>query len=295
MLVKKIDIHVHSGLTKEIPRPYGEGGDFTTPDELRAMYDKMGIEFGVQLPTVNPEFGHHMITNEESYRMVQQFPETYVWFCNIDPRWGINGAKTDFRYFIEKYRAMGAKGVGEVCANLYFDDPRVESLFAACETEGMPLTFHIGDEGYDYGLIDELGLPRLERALQKFPKLQFLGHSQKFWAEIGPCTAEERGGYPTGKVQPGGRVVELMRKYPSLCGDLSAGSGENAIMRDPEFGYAFLEEFQDRLYYGTDTCDPRNEWHLHEFLDDAVTNGKISQAAYEKICRGNALRLLNQN
>ena len=31
---------------------------------------------------------------------------------------------------------------------------------------------------------DSLGLPGLEGALRKFPKLTFIGHSQPFWAEI---------------------------------------------------------------------------------------------------------------
>jgi len=93
-------------------------------------------------------------------------------------------------------------------------------------------------------------------------------------------------------------VVELMRKYPNMCGDLSAGSGFNAVSRDPEFGYAFLEEFQDRLYYGTDISDSqdgnRPMLQLAAFLDDAVTNGKISYDAYYKISRGNALKLLER-
>ena len=33
--------------------------------------------------------------------------------------------------------------------------------------------------------------------------------------------------------------MELLRKYPNLYGDLSAGSGYNAITRDPAFGDAF--------------------------------------------------------
>ena len=69
-------------------------------------------------------------------------------------------------------------------------------------------------------------------------------------------------------------------------------------MRDPDFGYAFLEEFQDRLFFGTDICDPRNITNpmlkLSAFLDGAMLSGKISYAAYEKISRGNALNLLEK-
>ena len=137
------------------------------------------------------------------------------------------------------------------------------------------------------------GLPLLEGALRKFPDLRFLGHSQPFWAEIsGDLKEEERNSYPKGKVAEGGAVVRLMRECPNLYGDLSAGSGHNAVSRDPDFGYAFMTEFQDRLLFGTDVCDPRNETPLIGFLNDAVEEGHISRQVYEKIGWMNAEGLL---
>lgn len=293
-LVKKIDIHVHSTPKKYLDRP--TGGDLTTPEELRKIYDNLGIDFGVQLPVVHHESVAYQVTNEMTYDMVNEHPETYVWFCNLDPRMMYNSSKTDFSYFIEHYKAMGAKGIGELCCNMDMDDPLVQNLFYHAEKCEMPVTIHIGNHRNDYGLIDALGLPKLEATLKKFPKLKILGHSQKFWAEIsGDCTEELRKGYPQGKVVPGGRTVELLRNYPNLLGDLSAGSGGNAIMRDPDFGYAFLEEFQDKLFFGTDYCDPRNEFPLGAFLDEAVMAGNISQTCYNKVCRENALKLLGMD
>ena len=295
--IKKIDIHVHSVLSK-IGCPHNDGiNHFTTPDELRKMYDDLGIEKGIQLPLSSPEGRGRLITSEECYLLATQYPETYIWFCNVDPRQGTNTADFDLGIFLNHYKQMGAKGVGEVTANLYIDDPYMYNLFAVCEKLGLPLTFHIGTKGVSYGMVDDLGLPRLEKALQDFPNLTFLGHSQLFWSEIsGDNDEKTRGGYPTGPVAPGGRVEELMRKYPNLHGDMSAGSGCNAFMRDPEHAYKMIEEFQDRLYYGTDICDPRNATNdmlnLGKFLDDAVENGKISWEAYFKVCRGNALKLL---
>lgn len=169
-----------------------------------------------------------------------------------------------------------------------------ENLFYYVEKAQLLLIFHIGNMGNDYGLVNEPDLPRLEVELQKFPNLTFLGHSPNFWAEISGEIGN-RDGYPTGKVKPGSRIVELMRKYPNLCGDLSAGNGENAITRDPEFGYKFLEEFQDKLYFGTDICSPHDNMRLTCFLDDAVTNGHISQECYNKICRDNAHKLLKMD
>jgi len=289
-LVKKIDIHVHCPLKKGCPRL--DGTDYATPEELKNMYASMGIERGVQLPGTNPEGSSRIVNNEMSMELVEAYPDMFSWFCNIDPRFGDNSPNTNLSHFINYYKEKGAKGIGEVCANLPFDDPLMENLFYHAEKCAMPLIFHIGNHGEDYGIVDGSGLYGLEGALKKFPKLRFLGHSQKFWAEISGGEIDDRDGYPTGKVIPGGRVVELMRKYPNLCGDLSAGSGENAVMRDPEFGYAFLDEFQDRLYFGTDICSPHNIRHLHSFLDEAVMAGKISQQCYNKVCRENALKLL---
>ena len=94
----------------------------------------------------------------------------------------------------------------------------------------------------------------------------------------------------------GGRIPELMRRYPNIYGDLSAGSGHNAVSRDPAFGCAFLDEFQDRLCFGTDVCAPHNRndvlIYLKRFLDDGLAAGRLSRQAFDKITRGNAERLL---
>ncbi len=297
--LKKIDIHVHSTPEAVITKP--DGGIYATPPELRKIYDTCDVEKGVLLPAAHPECSIDLISIREARSLVRDFPETLGWwFCNLSPFMYQNSPDTDLSFFINQLKAKGAKGIGELTLNRYFDDPYIKNLFYHAEKCQMPVTIHIGAPGGgDYGLIDELGLPRLEKTLQSFPDLIILGHSQKFWAEIsGDLSEEERFGYPTGKVAPGGRLVELMRKYPNLCGDLSAGSGYNALARDPEFAYSFIEEFQDRLFFGTDICDPRNitspMLKLSSFLDEAMESGKISYSAYEKVSRGNALRLLGE-
>ena len=295
-LVRKIDIHVHTSESAWLSRLPDDR--YATPSEIIGMYDRYGIEKGVLLPNITVETDFMVSSNYGIWQIVQKYPERFAWFCNVDAHQGSNSPDTDFTPFLRECYAHGARGVGEVCTNLYFDDPLMMNLFRHCEACDMPVIFHIGNMGHDYGIVDDFGLPHLEKALAAFPKLKFLGHSQKFWAEIsGDLTREQRGGYPTGKVMPGGRLVTLFRTYPNLCGDMSAGSGCNAFMRDPEFGYAFMEEFQDRLYFGTDICSPTNidnpMLRLAAFLDEGVQNGKLSQEAYEKISRENALKLLN--
>jgi len=296
-LVKKIDIHVH---TMRVPGPPRlNGTNFAMPNELRKIYDWLGVEKAVLLPLLTPDNQCGTIDNEDTMEVAQANPDLFYWFCCIDPRMLNNNGESDFTYLINYYKERGAKGVGEVTANIPFDDPRAYALFRACEKCNMPLTFHIGTFDGQYGFIDEIGLPRLEKVLRDFPNVRFLGHSQRFWSELGGDVTEEvRGVLPTGKVVPGGRVVELMRKYPNLCGDLSAGSGCNAMLRDPEFAYSFMEEFQDRLYYGTDICAPEDVHaicvKMAPFLDEAVQAGRISYEAYFKISRGNALKLLER-
>lgn len=297
-LVKKIDIHVHTINSRGLVRPYS-GETFCLPDELVAIYDTIGVEKGVISPLFKTEQSIEVNSNREIRDIVEKDPAHFAWFCGIDPRQGNNSDTTDFSFFLNYYKAEGAKGIGEQLANIYFDDPRAWNLFKHAEICDMPVIFHIGATNGDYGLIDEFGLPRLEKTLQQFPNLKFLAHSQRWWSHIsGDLKEADMSGYPTGPVTPGGRVVELMRKYPNLCGDMSAGSGYNAISRDPEFGYAFIEEFQDRLYYGTDICGPSNVnssmLKLAAFLDNAVLKGKISYEAYYKVSRGNAENLLNK-
>jgi len=297
-ILPKIDIHVHAVPYGFLNRPSGE--TYATPQQLRVIYDRYNIECGNLLPDgICPACADDVCSMREAYEMVRDYPETLGWwFCSIQPRMGSNLPDTDLSFYLLQYKAHGARGVGEITENMPFDDPFMLNLFHHCEKCDMPVLFHIGASGGgDYGIIDDPGLPRLEKVLGMFPRLKFLGHSQKFWAEIGVCDPKERGSYPTGKVISG-RVPELMRKYPNLYGDLLAGSGYNALARDPEFAYTFLEEFQDRLFFGTDICAPSNissdMLKLSAFLDDAMTRGKISYAAYEKISRGNALELLER-
>jgi len=287
-----IDIHVHTTVRPGPLRPNGE--TYATPEQLIAMHDARGIRMGVILPGGAPECAHHQLSQDECLDVVARHPGRFVAFCNPDPRMLTNSPEANFTPMLEYYKSQGCKGVGEVCANLPFDDPRVWNFLVHCEACRLPVTFHVATQiGGTYGLYDELGLPRFEATLRKFPQLIFLGHSQPFWAEIsGDVTEATRGGYPKGPVAAGGRVVELMRSCPSLCGDLSAGSGHNAVSRDPAFGHRFLEEFQDRLFFGTDICAPSNKTPLVEFLREAVEGGHISREAYEKIGWRNAERLL---
>ena len=61
--------------------------------------------------------------------------------------------------------------------------------------------------------------------------------------------------YPKGPVTPGGLTDRYLRDYPNMYGDLSAGSGLNALTRDEDFTRDFLKRHQDKLLYGSDCND----------------------------------------
>jgi len=289
--VKVTDIHTHV-----IPRRgflNRKGETVATAAELVQIQDRCGIDRMAALPLTSPESLHFQQSNEEVFEACDQFPGRFIKFCNVDPRLTDNSPEHDFAPLLEYYKSCGAQGMGELVANLWWDDPRVQQLLSGCEQVGFPVIFHAATREFRmYGLITEPGLGGLERALKKFPRLQLVGHSQAFWSEVGPVSEEERGRYPTGKVLPGGAAPRLLREHPNLWGDLSAGSGFNAVSRDPEWGYRFLEEFQDRLCFGLDICAPSGKTPLVDFMRDAGAAGKISRATHEKIMGGNAARLL---
>lgn len=290
----KIDIHAHAvpfpGLTPQCPGC----ANFSSPQEVLEVYDRLGVEKGVLLPLVSPDGIVSPMTAEATKLLVDQYPDRFLWFANVDPRAAGNHPGAPLERLIGHYKALGAKGIGEITAGLYLDDPRLENLFACCEALEMPVTIHISVAPDSYGVADELGLPRLEKILKKFQNLKLLGHSQVFWSEISADNNEEiRNTYPVGKVKDG-RVAQLMRDYPNLYCDLSAGSGANAFMRDPAYAVKFIEEFSDRILYGIDLVskDSKFPGDFCAFFDKMLDDGAISPENYRKIFRENAVRLL---
>lgn len=288
-----IDCHLHTVTRKGLPRN-DSGDNYATPEELITMMDRTGVDKGVLLPGTNPECRSQYSPTEDILDVTAKYPDKFIPFCNIDPRAESNSPAANLSRQLCYYKERDCKGVGELCANLHFDNPLVLNLFKHCEACGLPVLFHIGPQaGGCYGLIDDIHLPRLEKCLRLFPKLVFIGHSQPFWAEISAdVTAKVRNTYPPGKIAAGGAIPRLLDAYPNLQCDISAGSGYNALTRDAEFGYRFMEKYQDRLLFGTDICSPRNDHRHAEFLRNALQAGQISPETFEKIAWKNTNRIL---
>lgn len=295
--MKKIDIHAHVMTFPECyPPRFGDGERFFDAEKQFEIYDKINVERGVLLPLISPESQWCIISNESAKLAADKYPDRFSWFCNVDPRMGDNSSKTNLGYILEYYKKLGAKGLGELTANIYADEPRNDNLFGCCETLGMPVLIHIAPApACGYGIIDDPGLPRIEKMLKKHPELKLIGHSAAFWYEFSKTAdTDNRNGYPSGKITEEGRISKLMREYGNLYCDLSAGSGSNAMMRDREFTAKFFEEFADRIFYGCDCCSTKDtfQYDFDKFLNEMLADGMLSRENYEKIIRKNAEKLL---
>lgn len=284
MQIKKIDFHLHlasSHITQS------QGQSLTVNDAL-ALYDILDIERGVILP--GPPDGNFITgvaDNKTAEYYSRQNRERFSWFCNVSLSSLENALNT-----IEQSKLSGAVGLGEFVDKVRFDDPALARILRCCEEVAFPFLFHMNPGfGDGYGVIDAPGLPLLEKALKSFPDLIIIGHSQPFWYEIATeksNISSDRNGYPWGQVEEG-VLARLLRDYPNLYCDLSANSGCNALMRDPDYAVSFLNEFQNRLLFATDSLvTPLGPW-----LDLLWQQGRISDIVYAKIIMGNAKRLLH--
>ncbi len=285
-----IDVHGHIG------RILPDRREFVDVTNLIAKMDAWGIDVtSILALSEHPEGAYLECDTEDVIAACARYPTRLVPFCLIDPRYG-NRADQDFSHLLEEYVGRGCKGLGELLPKLDFDDPRCLNLYRQAGQFGLPVLFDMQDRPEGYGLRDEFGLPRLERALRHCPETIFIGHGPTFWAEIsGEVPADQRSGYPTGPIAPGGAVPRLLRRYPNLHADTSAGSGNNALTRDPACGVEFLDEFQDRILFGTDSClrsDVGREWMTVLTIRDLREHRKLSDTALEKIEWRNAVRLL---
>ena len=273
---KYIDVHTHIGT-------YTNNNKELTVTGLIEWMDEHDVAKAVVLPLVSPESTTYLQLPDVALKAAKDYPDRLIPFCSLDPRSIIVGGRQGIIDILKRYIDQGAKGFGEHKVGLNFDDPLMMRVYDACQEVQLPLLFHIDAiRGKD-----KQGLPRLENAIKSFPELTFIGHGPGWWGSISGDT-KDLGGYPKGKVAPGGAIDRLMDKYPNIYGDMSAGSGANAIGRDHEFGQAFLLRRQDRLLFGTDYLQPGQ--HVPQF--ELMESFDLPADVQKKIFRANAERVL---
>ena len=283
--MKKIDVHIH--VAPETV--YKDDKVFVSnPESMITHMDELGIEKAVLMSM--GESPADLGSNEGNRAICAKYPDRFAWMCSLDVR----DPETVFDR-LANCKAQGAIGIGELTQNLPFDHPFMEKIFSAAQTLSLPVLFHMSpEEGYNYGVVDRSGLPLLEKTLQAFPEVKFLGHSQPFWIEISgdvPTDPKSRNGWGKGPVTEGGALPRLFAAYPNLYGDLSANSGARAIMRDEAFGLWFLETYGDRLFFGSDMLNAEQTLPLAAWMEGKLAAGELRQSTCEKIFYRNAQRM----
>ena len=183
------------------------------------------------------------------------------------------------------------KVCGELMLRMCYDNPDAIRMFRFCGKKGLPVVLELmypvelaGERApwpdYWYGG----GIEALERVLDACPETIFCGHGAGFWGHISKDRRYLEQNYPTGPVVPGGKIWELMEKYPNLYLDLSAGSGYNAMNRDLAYTKDLLCTFADRAMFGRDD--------VHNKTQDFLRSLNLPQDVQDKIFYQNAQRLV---
>ena len=237
------------------------------------------------LPTVSPLSAEGPIPLSRALTYAERGTDRFVLGYAPDPR--LPGGIDRLKAAVALY---GVRVYGELKLRMMFDNPDALRMYRWCGEQNLPIVVHVDYEyeaasrfprpGYWYGG----GIEALERAVRAVPEAVFIGHGPGFWGHISGDEKILKQPYPTGGVKPGGRIIDMMRRFPNLHADLSAGSGRNALDRDRSFTLDFMAEFQDRILFGRDSFDNK----LMELLQEAG----LSETILEKITSGNALRLV---
>lgn len=272
-----IDVHGHIG------RIVPDRAEFIDYTNLIAKMDAWGIEKTCILPvSEHPEGAYLNANTEDVIAACAHYPTRLIPFCLIDPRFG-NRPDMDFSYLLEEYVQRGCKGIGELLPKMDFDDPLCINLYKQAGRFSLPVLFDMMNGETYYGLCDEPGYPRLEKALKTCPDTIFIGHGPSFWAGLHDSP------------EKGGSVARLMREYENLWADTSANSGYNALTKDMSYGIEFLDEFCDRIMFGTDSCKRSDLYAPYknvEYIRDIEKNKKLPKDKLDKIKHKNSIKLL---
>jgi predicted TIM-barrel fold metal-dependent hydrolase len=238
-----IDIHQHTTYHKR------------SNEALIHHQRKMGVTHTILLPGGSPVTTESTLkgkanglyagagTTDTCIAIAKQFPGEYYFGANEVPD------LPEARQRIESYLKQGAVCIGEQKFNLPVESPEMEMVYALAQEFDVPIVMHFQFETFN------TGYERFGDVLKKWTKVKFVAHAQTFWANIDAKHPDQKMLYPKGKVTPGGLSDRYLADYPNFFGDMSAGSGLNALIRDEDHARGFIERHQDKLCYGSDCPD----------------------------------------
>ncbi len=268
-----IDIHQHTNYAGR------------TDAELIAHQRALGVTHSILLPA-GRYFGLEAGCggNETVLPLARKFPRQFSFFANEVPY--LDEAERE----IKKYLRRGAIGIGEQKFQVDCDSPAFQRIADLAAEFNVPVLMHFQHDRYN------TEFARFHKVLEKYPRVNFIGHAQTWWANIDKEHSQPLL-YPKTPVTPGGLTDRLLRDYPNMFGDTSAGSGLNAFTRDEAHMRDFLARHQDKLLYGSD-CDDKigagPKCQGAQILA-AIRRLAPSKAIERKILHGNAQKLLRLN
>jgi predicted TIM-barrel fold metal-dependent hydrolase len=235
-----IDIHQHLGYSGR-------------PDDMLLAHQRaIGATTTILLPAGRVAIGPsthggvanglqaQALGNEACHQFARARGDAFLSGANEVP--DLNGATGE----IERYLKRGAKVIGEQKFGVECDSLEMQRIYTLAQEYDVPVLMHWQFKMYNYGF------ERFHKMLEKFPRVKFLGHAQMWWANIDRNHAEPSVSYPKGPIAPGGLTDRYLSDYPNMYGDLSAGSGLNALTRDEDFTRDFLTRHRDKLVFGSD-------------------------------------------
>ncbi|MEA3402425.1 MAG: amidohydrolase family protein [Armatimonadota bacterium] len=271
-----IDTHTHIHYDGRIPgERVGIG-----PDQLVDSMNRNGIDMSVVLPIESPEVVTSICMTETVIEAALRYPERLIPFVHVDPR--MPRAETVIRHFAATCSLV--RGFGELVDGLPIDHERHKLIYATCSDLGLPVIFY----GSSYSNFDDTDFSGLESCLREFPDLIFIGHGPRWWNGI---SADDDGscGYPDTPVVEGGSADRLLQDYDNMYADISAGSGYNAMTRDPDFTQGFIERNWRKIMFATDYLYVGQELGQLEWIRETP----MAQEHRQAIAEGNARRVLS--
>jgi predicted TIM-barrel fold metal-dependent hydrolase len=214
---------------------------------LFEINEELGIEKTVLVGSsdatiyLHPEFQNYDENNEELLKIKKAYPDKFEVFCTIywhDP---------DQVSKVEQCYERGAKGIKLYNGHSSFyeiplDDPVMLPVYKYIEDNGMIILFHVNSNKY---------LDEFERVLQKFPNMKTV--CPHF------CLISRKLNTLSG----------LMDNYPNLHIDMSFGAieftaaGFNRFSSNPERFAQFIDQYQDRVFFGTDQVVTNTKTQKH--------------------------------
>jgi predicted TIM-barrel fold metal-dependent hydrolase len=160
-------------------------------------------------------------------------------------------------------------------------------VFAIAAEFKVPVLMHFQHDKYN------TGIERFHKVLERYPRVNFIGHAQTWWANIDRNHRQPEL-YPRTRVTAGGITDRLLADYPNMFGDTSAGSGLNAFTRDADHAREFLQRHQDKLLYGSDCNDKVGAGAKCQGAQilSAIRRLAPTKEIERKILHGNAKKLL---